>query len=268
MGKLEALAEHAKHVRKTKGSTPAASTVFAEAKKASLEEPVQFDMPVRSPGPMPDKSPVQIRLEERTAALSVVDVCDAAYDEAEFEQKLLDAGKRKQDLTAAKVSAASEKNRKAAEMALQAREVKAATLAALEAKSVAKVEGAESRRESLLAEQVDTNAQHFQKAMLLSAKKKEVLDSAKKDTQEKLVDKMTDAESRRALFMEERRSPSKLSPTKENNNKSLASPITSPRALVFKTSPRKSIVSRPPLAARPSCQTTRLICFLGNSFFL
>ena len=64
MGKLEALSERAKQVRKTKGSTPARGMVVAEAKKAAVAAPVQFDLPVRSPV-MPEKSPVQIRLEER-----------------------------------------------------------------------------------------------------------------------------------------------------------------------------------------------------------
>merc|ERR1719409_858140 len=64
--KLAESDEHARQVRRNKGSTPARTTVNAERK---IDIPsVAFDMDVRSSSPTsPSKTPVQIRLEERLA---------------------------------------------------------------------------------------------------------------------------------------------------------------------------------------------------------
>ena len=203
LGKLEALSERAKQVRKTKGSTPGRGMAVAENKKASAAAPMQFDMPVRSPV-MPAKSPVQIRLEERSAAYAVVDVCDAAYDAAEIEQKEIDAAKRKQELTQAKVAAAAEKNRRIAEAAQQAREAKEESLSALEIKPTARHIEAANRRLSMLAEQVEKNANHFEKAKQTATAKKSESESLETDHAESLKGKLADAEMRRALMSAEK----------------------------------------------------------------
>jgi hypothetical protein len=240
MGKLEALSERAKQVRKTKGSTPARGMVVAEAKKAAVAAPVQFDLPVRSPV-MPEKSPVQLRLEERKAAYSVVDVSDAAYDAAEIEQNLIDATHRKQELTDAKVSAAAAKHAKIAEAAQQAREAQAESLSALEAKATTRQANAANRRLSILAETVEKNAVHFEKAKLNSSAKKNESVVLETDHAESLKGKLADADMRRALMSAEKskkaeafaaawspknseiRSPGKNSPD-SSSGQSLASP--------------------------------------------
>lgn len=228
LGKLEALSEHAKQVRKTKGSTPARGMVVAENKKASIAAPVQFDMPVRSPV-LPEKSPVQTRLEERSAAYAVVDVCDAAYDAAEIEQKQIDAAKRKQELTQAKVSAAAEKHRKIAEAAQQAREAKDESLSALEAKATARQANAANRRLSILTEQVEKNANHFDKAKQNATAKKSESESLETDHAESLKGKLADADMRRALMSAEKSKKAEaFASAWSPKNSEIRSPGTSP----------------------------------------
>ena len=246
LGKLEALSEHAKQVRKTKGSTPARGVAVAENKKASASAPVQFDMPVRSPA-LPAKSPVQIRLEERSAAYAVVDVCDAAYDAAELEQKELDAARRKQELTQAKVAAAAEKHRRIAEAAQQAREAKVESLSALEAKATARHTDAANRRLSILAEQVEKNANHFEKAKQTATAKKSESESLEIDHAESLKGKLADAEMRRTLMSAEKSKKAEaFASAWSPKNSEIRSPGNSPSSAAGKScaSPQAAVSAR------------------------
>lgn len=246
LGKLEALSEHAKQVRKTKGSTPARGVAVAENKKASASAPVQFDMPVRSPA-LPAKSPVQVRLEERRAAYAVVDVCDAAYDAAELEQKEIDAAKRKQELTQAKVAAAAENHRRITEAAQQAREAKVESLSALEAKATARHTDAANRRQSILAEQVEKNANHFEKAQQTAAAKKSESESLEIDHAESLKGKLADAEMRRALMSAEKSKKAEaFASAWSPENSEIRSPGNSPSSVAGKSfaSPQDAISAR------------------------
>lgn len=202
LGKLEDLAQHAAHVRRKKGSTPARSTVAAESKAVQQSSPTAFDMDVRSD--MPAKSPVQARLEARTAALAETDICHDAYDKAELEQSQIDAVARQEALVASKAAAAAEKNRKIEAVRAEAAAKAEAKAAEVAAKHEAKQAQAKERRSSLISQQVGKNAQHFAEAKKKGEEKKTEQKIQESERVDQLQEQQQQAACRRAEMQAER----------------------------------------------------------------
>lgn len=73
LNKLCELSDHAKQVRRNKGSTASPATVSAEKILAATNESMAFEVDIKSSPSSPKKSPVQLRLEQRAAAESALD---------------------------------------------------------------------------------------------------------------------------------------------------------------------------------------------------
>ena len=197
--KLEKQAEHAKHVRRKKGTVVTDEDAwFTEAlKKAADKKPEQFDLlPERKLSSPPRKSAVQVRLEAQAAARSPTSPKD-------ITDKLIKADERKQQLQADKVAALASHAEKVASVK-ESQKLKEEEKTAMHRASLDQsLQVASARKEQRLAAESEKAGADYVKAIQLSAKKKELMGSAKKLTQGKLNGKLENAARRRALFTEE-----------------------------------------------------------------
>ena len=193
--KLEEHAEHAKQVRRNKGST----LTEEELKQAPKEipEPVQFDI-LKRQAATPSKSPsaVQARLEARASATK-----SPLRTNKEWDEKHLQASARKQKLEADKAASLAKTHEKVSEVQQQQKEKTAQTIVKSRASLNQSQHDAAERKEKLLAEEAEKAGKDYAKAVEISTMQKEVTGSAKKQTREKLDTKLQQAERRRALLI-------------------------------------------------------------------
>ena len=195
LSKLEKQAEHAKQVRRNKGSTVADDAWFTEAlAQASEKKPEQFDMlPERKPSPSPQKSAVQMRLESRAEAAAQ----RPGTSEDLVAEKLTKAEERKRIIEADKIAAlASHAERVAAVQETQ--KAKVAEETALRRASLDhSLQVASARKERRLAADAEKASVEYTKAVELSAQLKDATGSVKQTIQTNLDDKLEKAERRR-----------------------------------------------------------------------
>ena len=193
LSKLEKQAEHAKQVRRNKGTTMTeADNKLIE--QASEKKPEQFDMlPERKPSPSPQKSAVQMRLESRAEAAAQ----RPGTSEDLVAEKLTKAEERKRIIEADKIAAlASHAERVAAVQETQ--KAKVAEETALRRASLDhSLQVASARKERRLAADAEKASVEYTKAVELSAQLKDATGSAKQTIQTNLDDKLEKAERRR-----------------------------------------------------------------------
>jgi hypothetical protein len=188
--KLEKQAEHAKHVRRKKGTT-VTDEDSELIKKAADKKPEQFDLlPERKLSSPPRKSAVQVRLEAQAAARSPTSPKD-------ITDKLIKADERKQQLQADKVAALASHAEKVASVK-ESQKLKEEEKTAMHRASLDQsLQVASARKEQRLAAESEKAGVDYVKAVGLSAQLKEETGSAKHDTQASLDDKLEKAERRR-----------------------------------------------------------------------
>ena len=195
--KLEEHAAHAKQVRRNKGST-FTEEEYKVFNDAAAQEAVQFDIDVRAEAEAAKKSPVQARLEAAAAAAEG----DLLLGPEQWTEKQLQASGRKQKLLSTKAATLARQHRKVAEV--QQSQKKMQEQIALDSKASLEqdLQAKAARKEQHLAAAAEKAGKDYTKAVELSAKKKEITGSAKKQSQSKLEEKQGKASARRALFKE------------------------------------------------------------------
>jgi hypothetical protein len=193
LSKLEKQAEHAKQVRRNKGTT-ATEADNELIKQASEKKPEQFDMlPERMSSPSPQKSAVQVRLESQAEAAAQGSSSSAQV----VADKLTKAEERKRIIEADKVAALAIHAEKVAAVQEQQKAKVAEETALRRASLDHSLQVASSRKERRLAAEAEKASVEYTKAVELSAQLKDVTGSAKKTIQTNLDDKLEKAERRR-----------------------------------------------------------------------
>ena len=196
LSKLEEQAEHAKQVRRKKGSTITAEDNEVR-KQISEKKSEQFDMlPERKLSPSSRKSAIQSRLESQAEASS------KSLDSPEdvISDKLTKAEERKRVLEADKVATLASHSAKVAAVQ-EMQKTKAEEQSALQRASLDhSLHVASARKERRLAAEAEKASEEYTKAVELSAQLKDVTGSAKKASKTNLEDKLEKAERRRECY--------------------------------------------------------------------
>lgn len=199
--------EHARQVRRNKGSTPSRTTINAE-KKIDIPS-VAFDMDVRSPT-SPNKTPVQIRLEERLAREISFNDEDAAEKATNVAAKLASAEQARNALTSAKEASAASHWEHARRRADEQAEANSAKQALAAKHAEAKIKAAHERRAALLTSTAKRAAGHVeaakQNAMAIKSDHQEALEERKR----RLSQELLEHDERRAAALKAKAAP--LSP--------------------------------------------------------
>jgi len=217
--KLAESDEHARQVRRNKGSTPARTTVNAEKK---IDVPgVAFDMDVRSP-PSPNKTPVQMRLEERAAKVNFNDDDD---DDAAEEDKIQKATRRRLSLVEEKTATLSKTNETKKEVA--AKQHKAEVTKQVEAakQAAAKIKAAEERRIASVRAKAEKAAGHVEAAKATSKTVKSGQEEALAERKRRLSKELLEHDERRAAALKAKAAPlsPRRTPQKQKQQQQLAS---------------------------------------------
>ena len=195
--KLEEQAEHAKQVRRNKGTTITDEDEwFKEALRNTAEKkPEQFDMLPERKASSPHKSAVQIRLEAQAEK-------DPTSPE-DVDKKMSLASARKQSLQADKTAALAMHSQKVTQVQQSQKTKEEEDAVSRRATLDESLHVASARKESRLAAESEKAGVDYIKAGQLSARKKETMGSAKKESQGSLDNKLQNADRRRMLFMDE-----------------------------------------------------------------
>ena len=192
--KLEEQAEHAKQVRRNKGTT-ITDEDNALKQKAAEKKPEQFDMLPERKASSPHKSAVQIRLEAQAEK-------DPTSPE-DVDKKMSLASARKQSLQADKTAALAMHSQKVTQVQQSQKTKEEEDAVSRRATLDESLHVASARKESRLAAESEKAGVDYIKAGQLSARKKETMGSAKKESQGSLDNKLQNADRRRMLFMDE-----------------------------------------------------------------
>ncbi len=212
--KLAESDEHARQVRRNKGSTPSRATVNAE-KKIDIPA-VAFDMDVRSPT-SPNKTPVQIRLEQRLAREIKFSDEDATEKATHVAAKLASAEQVRNALTSAKEASAASHWEHARSVAEQQAEAKTVKQAEAAKQAAAKIKAAEERRTALLTSTAKRAAGHVEAALKNAMTVKLDHEVALEERKLRLSQEMLEHDERRAAVLKAKAatlSP-RRTPTKE-----------------------------------------------------
>jgi len=205
--KLAESEEHARQVRRNKGSTPARTTVNAEKK---IDIPgVAFDMDVRSPT-SPNKTPVQIRLEERLAREINFNDDHAAEKATHVANKLASAEQARNALQSAKEASAASHAKHARSVAEQQAEAEIAKQAQAAKQATAKIKAAEERRAAILTSTVKRAAGHVEAAIKNAMTVKSGHEEALAEHKRRLGKELLEHDERRAAALQAKATP--LSP--------------------------------------------------------
>lgn len=201
--------EHARQVRRNKGSTPARTTVNAERK---IDIPsVAFDMDVRSSSPTsPSKTPVQIRLEERLAREINFNDNDMAEKATHVANKLASAEQTRNALQSAKEASAASHAKHARSVAQQQAEAEQNKQTQAAKQNAAKIKAAEDRRAALLHSTAKRAAGHVEAAMKNAMTVKSDHEEALAERKRRLGKELLEHDERRAAALKAKAAP--LSP--------------------------------------------------------
>lgn len=205
---------HARQVRRNKGSTPSRTTVNAE-KKIDIPA-VAFDMDVRSPT-SPNKTPVQIRLEARLAREINFNDEDVAEKASQVAAKLASAEQARNALTAAKGASAASHWEHARSVAEQQAETKTAKQAQASKHAEAKIKAADERRVALLTSTAKRAAGHVEAAIKNAMTVKSDHEAALEERKRRLSQELLEHDERRTAALKAKAaslSPRRRSPTK------------------------------------------------------
>lgn len=217
--KLAESDEHARQVRRNKGSTPARTTVNAEKK---IDVPgVAFDMDVRSP-PSPNKTPVQMRLEERAAKVNFNDDDD---DDAAEEDKIQKATRRRLSLVEEKTATLSKTNETKKEVAAKQHEAEVTKQAEAAKQAAAKIKAAEERRIASVRAKAEKAAGHVEAAKATSKTVKSGQEEALAERKRRLSKELLEHDERRAAALKAKAAPlsPRRTPQKQKQQQQLAS---------------------------------------------
>lgn len=215
--KLAESDEHARQVRRNKGSTPARTTVNAEKK---IDVPgVAFDMDVRSP-PSPNKTPVQMRLEERAAKVNFNDDDDAAE-----EDKIQKATRRRLSLVEEKTATLSKTNETKKEVAAKQHEAEVTKQVEAAKQAAAKIKAAEERRIASVRAKAEKAAGHVEAAKATSKTVKSGQEEALAERKRRLSKELLEHDERRAAALKAKAAPlsPRRTPQKQKQQQQLAS---------------------------------------------
>ena len=219
--KLAESDEHARQVRRNKGSTPARTTVNAEKK---IDVPgVAFDMDVRSP-PSPNKTPVQMRLEERAAKVNFNDDDDDDDDAAE-EDKIQKATRRRLSLVEEKTATLSKTNETKKEVAAKQHEAEVTKQVEAAKQAAAKIKAAEERRIASVRAKAEKAAGHVEAAKATSKTVKSGQEEALAERKRRLSKELLEHDERRAAALKAKAAPlsPRRTPQKQQQQQQLAS---------------------------------------------
>lgn len=217
--KLAESDEHARQVRRNKGSTPARTTVNAEKK---IDVPgVAFDMDVRSP-PSPNKTPVQMRLEERAAKVNFNDDDD---DDAAEEDKIQKATRRRLSLVEEKTATLSKTNETKKEVAAKQHEAEVTKQVEAAKQAAAKIKAAEERRIASVRAKAEKAAGHVEAAKATSKTVKSGQEEALAERKRRLSKELLEHDERRAAALKAKAAPlsPRRTPQKQKQQQQLAS---------------------------------------------
>lgn len=215
--KLAESDEHARQVRRNKGSTPARTTVNAEKK---IDVPgVAFDMDVRSP-PSPNKTPVQMRLEERAAKVNFNDDDD---DDAAEEDKIQKATRRRLSLVEEKTATLSKTNETKKEVAAKQHEAEVTKQAEAAKQAAAKIKAAEERRIASVRAKAEKAAGHVEAAKATSKTVKSGQEEALAERKRRLSKELLEHDERRAAALKAKAAPLSPRRTPQKQQQQLAS---------------------------------------------
>lgn len=217
--KLAESDEHARQVRRNKGSTPARTTVNAEKK---IDVPgVAFDMDVRSP-PSPNKTPVQMRLEERAAKVNFNDDDD---DDAAEEDKIQKATRRRLSLVEEKTATLSKTNETKKEVAAKQHEAEVTKQVEAAKQAAAKIKAAEERRIASVRAKAEKAAGHVEAAKATSKTVKSGQEEALAERKRRLSKELLEHDERRAAALKAKATPlsPRRTPQKQKQQQQLAS---------------------------------------------
>jgi len=215
--KLAESDEHARQVRRNKGSTPARTTVNAEKK---IDVPgVAFDMDVRSP-PSPNKTPVQMRLEERAAKVNFNDDDDAAE-----EDKIQKATRRRLSLVEEKTATLSKTNETKKEVVAKQHEAEVTKQVEAAKQAAAKIKAAEERRIASVRAKAEKAAGHVEAAKATSKTVKSGQEEALAERKRRLSKELLEHDERRAAALKAKAAPlsPRRTPQKQKQQQQLAS---------------------------------------------
>jgi len=217
--KLAESDEHARQVRRNKGSTPARTTVNAEKK---IDVPgVAFDMDVRSP-PSPNKTPVQMRLEERAAKVNFNDDDD---DDAAEEDKIQKATRRRLSLVEEKTATLSKTNETKKEVVAKQHEAEVTKQVEAAKQAAAKIKAAEERRIASVRAKAEKAAGHVEAAKATSKTVKSGQEEALAERKRRLSKELLEHDERRAAALKAKAAPlsPRRTPQKQKQQQQLAS---------------------------------------------
>jgi len=200
--------EHARQVRRNKGSTPSRTTVNAEKK---IDIPgVAFDMDVRSSPTSPKKSPIQIRLEKRLAREINFNDDDMVEKANHVANKLASAEQARNALTSAKEASAANHTKHVRSVAEQQAEAETAKLAQAAKQAAAKLKAAEERRAAHLTSTAKRAAGHVEAAIKTAISVKSDHEAALAERKRRLGQELLEHDERRAAALKTKAAP--LSP--------------------------------------------------------
>lgn len=216
--------EHARQVRRNKGSTPSRATLNAEKKIYTDVPGVTFDMDVRAPT-SPNKTPVQIRLEERLAAeVNFNDNDDDVADKARFvAAKLASAEQARNALTSAKEASAASHWEHARSIAEHQAEAQTAKQAQAAKHAAAKIKAAEERRAALLTNTAKRAAGHVEAAMKNAMAIKSDNEEKLEERKRRLSQELLEHDERRAAALKAKAAP--LSPRRTPTKAAVTSDV-------------------------------------------